>query len=184
MEISGRSIAYVLILLIAFAVGGFTFVGAQGFVEQLPVPVEENGIVEIFRDRRLETFSGVDCNFGDITIFPYDVVPPGKRLIIENVTAHVTKRDNVRTRGNAEIVLGITEGDGDFSQTIATSHLFPLSFVGPLTAYANPGQRIAFKIACPSETPLTADFEFKGSITGRLVPYPHPATIPTATPPP
>lgn len=201
MKISGRSIAYVLILLIAFAVGGFTFVGAQGFVEQLPVPVEENGIVEVVKLNKAENFTGADCaQIGLYRTLMYEV-PFGKRLIVEHVTAAAWSDSVRRARTPARIEMWTTPTEivtgqpyAQISQIIAFATGFPVSGGGPITTYADQSttavpfetvpEAIFFNIYCPRETGINDVIHFRGSIIGRLVPYPHPATIPTATPPP
>ncbi len=185
MKISGRSIAYLLILLIAFAVGGFTFVSAQGFITQLPLPVEENGIVEIVR---FGTGPVIRVNGGCPTFKtrPSYVVPTGKRLIIEHASAYAENQKLRTYTDPAKIMLRTDDNDG-----VRNGHLiafsaegFPVDGGGPITYYAEAGEEVIFEITCPSRTGINDGIYYRAAFTGRLVPHPHPSTIPTATPPP
>ncbi len=184
MKISGRGIAYLLILLIAFAIGGFTFVSAQGFVTQLPLPVEENGIVEIVKFGSGPVIT-LARRCPSIKTRPY-VVPTGKRLIIEHASAYAGNQ-RIRTYTEpATIMLRTDDNDG-----VRNAHLiafsgegFPVDGGGPITYYAEAGEEVIFEITCPDRVGINDGIYYRIAFTGRLVPHPHPSTIPTATPPP
>lgn len=178
MKISGRTIAYLLILLIAFAIGGFTFVSAQGFVEQWPLPVEENGIVEVvnFYERRSRT--GRICPQASFFVY---TVPAGKRLIIEHVTARIVSFPARRSLTPSWIDIATF---GSQHEVAFSREGFPVSGGGPITLYVEPMYSVGFDVQCPRQIGVEDSVILTFSFTGRLVPYPHPATIPTATPPP
>jgi len=186
MKISGRTFAYLIILLAIFMAGGITFVGAQGFIENpLPVPVENNGITEVVQKRtfRISRAGSICPAYGDRVY----QVPEGKRLIIEHVSAAAWSDPTRRVvRGSpAVIIIRLLGGTSESTEhVIAVSDRYPISGGGPITMYADPGQTVHYAFFCPDgigiDDSLTSIFNF----TGRLVPYPHPSMIPTVTPPP
>jgi hypothetical protein len=184
MKISGRTVAYLFILLSVFLLGGVTFAGAQGFpVNPLPIPVEENGIVEpvTFGTGPVSTFSR-SC---PIDSFAYQV-PPGKRLIVEHATAYASSYIIRRYRSPAQVLLRTDDNDGirDAQLVAFEAKGFPVAGGGPITYYADPGASVIFEIICPAGTGVDDGVSYRVAFSGRLVPYPHPSTIPTATPPP
>jgi hypothetical protein len=192
MKISGRTIAYLIILLAAFLVGGITFAGAQGFpqVNSLPVPVEENGIVEVVRHGGNISFGffASQCSFETKDRDWEYVVPAGKRLIVEHATANAINSQVRRYRSPAWIEIKSEVG---FEETTTMKHIvafsengFPVGGGGPMTFYAEQGESVFFHVRCPIGIQSGDHFSFDGSFTGRLVPHPHPSMIPTATPPP
>jgi hypothetical protein len=184
MTFSGRTVALIGILLSLFLVGGITFVGAQGFpANPLPVPVEENGIFEPVKfGTGPVRVLGQSC-----TVFSslYQV-PAGKRLIIEHATAFATSDRIRRYRSPAQILIRTDDYEGVNNALLVafSAEGFPVAGGGPLTYYAEAGTRVLFQINCPSGTGVDDRVTYRAAFSGRLVPNPHPSTIPTVTPPP
>jgi len=114
------------------------------------------------------------------------VVPAGKRLIIEHVTAYARNSQARRYRYPAWIEIRTESGqDEPMGHIVAFSEDgFPVGGGGPMTYYAEQGESVFFHVRCPIGFQREDHFSFAGSFTGRLVPHPHPSMIPTATPPP
>jgi hypothetical protein len=192
MKISGRTIAYLIILLVVFIAGGITFAGAQGFPPNpLPMPVEESGIVEVVGESVNDFRRGEDLCPG--TSFEIYQVPDGKRLIIEHVSAAAWSQTPRRAlKGEyARLRISTFKDDrpaGEFKRTgqhlIALSDNFPIMGGGPITMYADAGEEVTISVWCPKGVGVDDIIMVSYAITGRLVPHPHPSMIPTATPAP
>lgn len=176
MKISGRSIAYLIILLVVF-IGGATVVRSQGLAYGLvPHPVEENLVVEPFQYSKTITFSfwrGNPCN-ANSSKFLFEV-PGGKRLIIEDVSGQVRWGNEGSTSGFTQMRLQLnTDGTDIVTPSFFSAFRIPSSDGRQMTAYAGPYSYVNLLISCE---PARSNFRAFVSIIGRLVDYPYPVPL-------